>query len=132
VNSIASGKRMLSSMSPTIVLRNGKILFVLGTPGGSTIITTVAQLIVDIIDFRIRGFEAVSLPRFHHQWLPDKVFCERNTFSEKTTEQLQAIGYNLEERSAIGDVQMIQIDDSIRCGISDPRGMGKAISQRCR
>ncbi|OQX84709.1 MAG: gamma-glutamyltransferase [Candidatus Latescibacteria bacterium 4484_7] len=131
-NSIAPGKRMLSSMSPTIVLDGGKIFMILGTPGGSTIITTVAQIIVDVIDFRMSVSDAVSMPRFHHQWLPDEIFYEKNAFTEKEMEELKTMGYELSERSSIGDVQVIQVVDSIRCGVSDPRGMGEAASQWCR
>ena len=79
-NAIEPGKRMLSSMAPTIVLRDGKTFLVLGTPGGSTIITTIAQILIDMLDFDMNLEEAVSAPRFHHQWLPDRISVENGAF----------------------------------------------------
>ena len=78
-NAIEPGKRMLSSMAPTIVLRGGEPFLVLGTPGGATIITTVAQMIVNVVDFGMTIEDAVAAPRFHHQWLPDRVSFEPGT-----------------------------------------------------
>ena len=77
-NAIAPGKRMLSSMTPTIVLKNNKPLLVVGTPGGTTIPTSVFQSLVNILDFNMSAADAVNLPKFHHQWLPDRIDVEEN------------------------------------------------------
>jgi gamma-glutamyltranspeptidase/glutathione hydrolase len=126
-NAIEPGKRMLSSMAPTIVQRDGAVRLVLGTPGGSTIITTVAQVIIGIIDFGLSPEEAVSAPRFHHQWSPDSIEYERVAFTEETLALLTARGHVCKERAgAIGDVQLIMLEDSTAYGVSDPRGGGEA------
>ena len=126
-NAIEPGKRMLSSMAPTIVLRNGKPVFVLGTPGGSTIITTIAQIVVDIADFGMTLEEAVAAPRFHHQWLPDRISFEKGVLTRYLRGHLAARGHTVEERSEpIGDVQAIAIREDCACGVSDPRGGGAA------
>ena len=113
-NEIGPGRRMLSSMAPTIVLRDGETWLVLGTPGGSTIITTVAQVIMNM----------VSAPRYHHQWNPDVVYCERGAFDGPLRAELGGMGYTLKERSLIGDVQMIVREGRFLVGISDPRREG--------
>lgn len=126
-NAIEPGKRMLSSMSPTIVLRDGSVFLVLGTPGGSTIITTVAQVIVNIIDFDMNPEMAVYSPRFHHQWLPDKISYEHGAFSPELISLLSNRGHTCAERaSAIGDVQLILVEDAVFYGVADPRGGGRA------
>ncbi|HEU0126766.1 MAG TPA: gamma-glutamyltransferase, partial [Flavobacterium sp.] len=89
-NSIAPQKRMLSSMTPTIVEKNGKLFMVVGTPGGSTIITSVLQAILNVYEYNLSMQEAVNAPRFHHQWLPDLITFEPNTFASKTIDQLKA------------------------------------------
>ena len=89
-NSIAPQKRMLSSMTPTIVEKNGKLFMVVGTPGGSTIITSVLQTILNVYEYKLSMQEAVNAPRFHHQWLPDLITFEPNTFNPKTIENLKA------------------------------------------
>ena len=125
-NAIRPGKRMLSSMAPTIVLKGQKPFIVLGTPGGSTIITTVAQLIVDIVDFGMDPAEAVAAPRFHHQWLPDLIYYEKGALPDLILGDLRRRGHSLKERDPIGDAQVIVIREE-RCGASDPRGGGKTL-----
>jgi len=107
-NAIAPGKRMLSSMTPTIVLKNGSPYLVVGTPGGTTIITSVFQTLVDILEFNMTVEDAVNKPKFHHQWLPDILFLEKG-FSAKVKSELEAMGYKIKERSAIGRTEVIQI-----------------------
>jgi gamma-glutamyltranspeptidase / glutathione hydrolase len=125
-NAIAPGKRMLSSMAPTIVLRDGKTYLVLGTPGGATIITTIAQILVDMIDFGMSLEESVSTPRFHHQWLPDHISVEYGAFGRYLLRNLEEKGHRVTERGPIGDAQVIEVRGSAACGMSDPRGDGAA------
>jgi gamma-glutamyltranspeptidase/glutathione hydrolase len=125
-NAIAPRKRMLSSMTPTIVLRDGKTYLVLGTPGGATIITTIAQIIVDMLDFGMSLEEAVSTPRFHHQWLPDCIRVEYGAFGRYMIRNLGEKGHRIEERGPIGDAQVIEVRGAAACGMSDPRGGGAA------
>jgi gamma-glutamyltranspeptidase / glutathione hydrolase len=121
-NAIAPGKRMLSSMAPTIVLQNEKPFLVVGTPGGTTIPTSVFQTIVDIIDFKMSTEDAVYKPKFHHQWLPDQIDMERN-FPKETREALQKMGYKIVERSSIGRTEVIKVlpDGSFEA-VADNRG----------
>lgn len=121
-NAIAPGKRMLSSMTPTLVLQNGQPFLVVGTPGGTTIPTSVFQTIVNIIDFGLSTEEAVYGPKFHHQWLPDEVFVER-TFPESVKAALQTMGYKLTVRGGIGRVEVIKVlpDGSFEA-VADNRG----------
>lgn len=107
-NAIAPGKRMLSSMAPTIVLQNGKPFLVIGTPGGTTIPTSVFQTIVDIVDFGLSTENAVDGPKFHHQWLPDAVEVEK-TFPVSVRSALQKMGYTITERSSIGRTEAIKV-----------------------
>ncbi len=125
-NAIEPGKRMLSSMTPTIVLHSGEPWLVLGSPGGSTIITTVAQVMMNIIDFGMEPMEAVSTWRYHHQWSPDVVYFEDGAFTAYEREGLEEKGYQLKERSLIGDVQLIVKDGSSLTGVSDPRRGGSS------
>lgn len=121
-NAIAPYKRMLSSMTPTIVLKDGKPFMVVGTPGGTTIITSVLQSIVNVIDFGMNAGDAVNKPKFHHQWLPDKIYVEK-TFPEAVRQQLQAMGYTLEERSTIGRTEMIlKLPNGQLEAVGDSRG----------
>ncbi|MDW5288165.1 gamma-glutamyltransferase [Formosa sp. PL04] len=108
-NSIAPQKRMLSSMTPTIVEKDGELFMTVGTPGGSTIITCVLQTILNIHEFNMGMQEAVNAPRFHHQWLPDQVLMEPNKFSRETISELEAKGYliNEEDSPIIGRVDGI-------------------------
>jgi gamma-glutamyltranspeptidase/glutathione hydrolase len=120
-NAIAPGKRMLSSMTPTIVLRRGKPFLCLGTPGGTTIPTSVFQTLVNIIDYKLSPEEAVNRPKFHHQWLPDVLFVEEE-FEAATILQLEEMGYSVRRRGPIGRTELIQISGKNRIGIADKRG----------
>lgn len=125
-NAIAPGKRMLSSMTPTIVLQNGKPFLVLGTPGGTTIPTSLFQTIVDIIDFNMGTEDAVDKPKFHHQWLPDQVDVEK-TFPQETKTALQKMGYRIVERSSIGRTEVIKVlPDGKFEAVADVRGADDA------
>ena len=124
-NSIAPGKRMLSSMTPTIVEKEGQLWLVVGTPGGSTIITAVAQTILNTYEFELSMQEAVNAPRFHHQWLPDVLVFEPEGFSKQTIESLKNKGYliNEERTRIIGKVDAIRVlADGRLEGAADPRG----------
>jgi len=122
-NSIYPGKRMLSSMTPTIIEKDGKLLMVVGTPGGSTIITSVFQTILNVLAFGQDMQSAVAAPRFHHQWLPDEVAVEKGAFSPATRAYLEGKGYKLKERGSIGRVDAILVkpDGALETG-ADPRG----------
>ncbi len=122
-NAIAPGKRMLSSMTPTIVADHGQTRLVVGSPGGSKIITTVFQIILHTLMLDVPLKEAVALPRMHHQWTPDILFVEENLFHPDTLEALRALGHQVVERSPIGRVDAIWIDAvGNRTGVADPRG----------
>lgn len=126
-NAIAPGKRMLSSMTPTIVLKNNKPYIIVGTPGGTTIPTSVYQTLVDIIDFKSDGHrmspqDAVNFPKFHHQWLPDEIFVEKD-FNKNVIIQLKEMGYKITERSSIGRTEVIMVnDDKTITAVADHRG----------
>jgi gamma-glutamyltranspeptidase/glutathione hydrolase len=120
-NAIAPGKRMLSSMTPTIVLKNNKPWIVVGTPGGTTIPTSVYQTLVDIIDFHMTPQDAVNFPKFHHQWLPDEIFVEKD-FDKKVIEELKAMGYKISIRDAIGRTEVIMSQDKTITVVADHRG----------
>jgi len=105
-NAIAPGKRMLSSMTPTIVLKNNKPYLVVGTPGGTTIPTSVFQTLINILEFGMTTEDAVNKPKFHHQWLPDELYVEKG-FSEDVKKELISMGYKLKERGAIGRTEVI-------------------------
>jgi len=129
-NSIAAEKRMLSSMTPTIVEKEGKLWMVVGTPGGSTIITAVAQTILNAYEFNLSMQEAVNAPRFHHQWLPDMVIFEPDGFPETLKEELKGKGYiiNEERTPIIGKVDAIKIlPDGKLEGGADKRGDDTAV-----
>ncbi len=122
-NAIAPGKRMLSSMTPTILEKDGKLFMVVGTPGGSTIITSVFQTILNVIEHGMTMQQSVNALKFHHQWLPDKTIFEKNAFSDATVEKLQSRGYILERlTNTLGrmDCVLIQPDGTYE-GASDPR-----------
>jgi gamma-glutamyltranspeptidase/glutathione hydrolase len=107
-NAIAPNKRMLSSMSPTIVLQNDQPYLVLGTPGGTTIPTSVFQTLVNVLEFNMSPAEAVNQPKFHHQWLPDQIYLEQG-FNEHTKNALTKMGYKVTEIPQIGRVELISI-----------------------
>lgn len=121
-NAIAPNKRMLSSMTPTILEKEGKLFMVVGTPGGSTIITSVFQTILNVLEFRQPIQEAVTSKRFHHQWLPDVVDIEKEAFSSSTQQILEAKGYKISPRSPIGRVDAILKVNGGYEGGADPRG----------
>jgi gamma-glutamyltranspeptidase / glutathione hydrolase len=110
-NSIAPGKRMLSSMTPTIVEKNGQLFMVVGSPGGSTIITSVLQTILNVYEYKMNMQQAVNAPRFHHQWLPDLITFEPKTFDTTTFEKLKTKGYIINEKTTpvIGKVDAILV-----------------------
>ena len=127
-NAIEPGKRMLSSMTPTILEKDGQLFMVVGTPGGSTIMTSVFQTVLNVVDFGMDMQTAVSAPRFHHQWLPDEVAVEREAISKAVRHALTNTGYKLVNRSAIGRVDAIMVmpDGSLQGG-ADPRGDDVAV-----
>ncbi|UCG52225.1 MAG: gamma-glutamyltransferase [Candidatus Latescibacterota bacterium] len=138
-NAIAPGKRMLSSMSPTIVLAGNELFMIVGSPGGATIPTTVLQVISNVIDFGMTLEEAVAGRRVHNQYLPDKISIEVDALAPLVIEALETLGHKVVTRKNIGDVQAILIRNGRRhgdssspgsgrvSGVSDPRGNGRAI-----
>jgi len=120
-NIIAPGKRMLSSMSPTIVTKNGKLFMVTGSPGGRTIINTVMEIVLNGVDFGMDARQAVDAPRFHHQWLPDEITFERNALPDSTTQRLQAMGHTLRFAGMQGDGHTIIVKDGVAYGANDKR-----------
>ena len=125
-NAIEAYKRPLSSMTPTIVLKNNKPFLILGTPGGSTIITTVFQNILNVVTHNMNIKEAVDAPRFHSQWLPDQIDYEKNSLSKKTANQLKRLGHKTEKRGYIGEANGIMIDGGLFLGGADKRGENSA------
>jgi gamma-glutamyltranspeptidase/glutathione hydrolase len=134
-NSIQPEKRMLSSMTPTIILQNGKPFIIIGSPGGSTIITVILQVILNCIDFDMNIREAIEKPRIHHQWLPDSLYYEQSASGGALTpeikQELTAMGYALVDKDAelriLGIAEGIMIDNKIIYGASDHRGGGLAV-----
>jgi gamma-glutamyltranspeptidase/glutathione hydrolase len=122
-NSIQPGKRMLSSMTPTIIEKNGKLFMVVGTPGGATIITSVFQTVLNVIEFKMDMQQAVDAKRFHHQWLPDLVEIEKGAITADEKNKLEQKGYKIADHGQIGRVDAILITkDGYYQGGADPRG----------
>jgi gamma-glutamyltranspeptidase len=123
-------KRPLSSMSPTIVLKDHQVYMVLGSPGGARIITTVMQVMLNVIDHGMTIREAVDAPRVHLQWIPDELRIEKNGLSADTMEKLTAMGYKIQVKPNMGDVNAIMVDPKTKAFLkaSDPRNNSKGIS----
>ncbi len=129
-NAVGANKRPLSAMTPTIVLKDGKLFLVLGSPGGPTIITTVANVLMGVIDYGLNIQEAVNAERFHQQWLPDQIYMEKYGLSPDTVGVLEHMGYKIKsDRDFWGDAECIAIDEKTgeRLGASDGRNNGKAV-----
>jgi gamma-glutamyltranspeptidase/glutathione hydrolase len=121
-NAIKAGKRMLSSMTPTIVLKDNYPFLVVGTPGGTTIPTSVFQTLVNIIEFNMSTEDAVWKAKFHHQWLPDEIMIER-AIPEATREELRKMGYTVKDRGPIGRTEVIKVlPDKKFEAVADVRG----------
>jgi gamma-glutamyltranspeptidase/glutathione hydrolase len=127
-NAVAPRKRPLSAMTPTIVVRDGKVRLVLGSPGGGTIINTVLQVLLNVLVYQMDVRQAVTAPRFHHQWMPDQLELERWGFSADTIRMLEEAGYVIRRRERQGACQAIAVDAATgwRWGAADPRSDGKA------
>jgi gamma-glutamyltranspeptidase/glutathione hydrolase len=129
-NAIGPGKRPLSAMTPTIVLKDGKLFLVLGSPGGPTIITTVANVLMGVADYGLNIQQAVNAPRFHNQWMPDEILVESTGISPDTIGILERMGHKITKpREYWGDAECIVIDEKTgeRLGASDGRNQGKAV-----
>jgi len=124
-NAIEANKRPLSSMTPTIVLKDGEPYIATGTPGGSKIITAVFQQLVNVLNYKLNIAEATNAPRVHHQWQPDILYVERNTPSD-TIKLLKAQGYTVEVSSSLGSLQSIMKHNGVFLGAADPRRPGSA------
>ncbi|MGD0038074.1 MAG: gamma-glutamyltransferase [Bacteroidota bacterium] len=128
-NAVQPNKRMLSSMTPTIVVKDQKPYLILGSPGGSSIITTVLQVLMNVVDYGMNIKQAVDAPRIHHQWLPDTLYYERSVFSRDVAQELKRRGYILAEQPGHqGRVEAIMVDpnNGLYLGVSDFRGFGLA------
>ena len=129
-NAIGPGKRPLSAMTPTIVLKDGKLFLVLGSPGGPTIITTVVNILIGVVDYGLNIQQAVNAPRFHNQWMPDGILVESTGISPDTIGILERMGHKIvKDREYWGDAECIAIDGKSgeRLGASDGRNQGKAV-----
>lgn len=122
-NAVEGGKRPLSSMSPTLVFKDGKLFLATGSPGGSRIITTTLQIILNVVDHGMNIAEATAAPRIHNQWLPDEIRIEEG-LSPDTVRLLEARGHKVEVKNAMGSTQSIMLVDGILAGASDPRRPG--------
>src|SRR5262249_34681859 len=128
-NAIAPGKRPLSAMTPTFVTQGKNLILVIGSPGGSTIINTVLQILLYVIDFGFTIQEAIDAPRFHHQYLPDELRLEKRGWAQDVVTALQNQGHKTVVRGFMGDAQGIQLDPQTGSllGAADPRGDGLAV-----
>jgi gamma-glutamyltranspeptidase/glutathione hydrolase len=134
-NAVAARKRPLSAMTPTIVMKDGKLWFALGSPGGPTIINTVTQVIINIVDHGMDIQQAIDWPRVHHQWMPDEIKYEPFGLAPDVIKRLEEMGHKFSDKPDseggryIGDVEGVMIEDKtgIRLGGSDPRRDGKSI-----
>lgn len=127
-NAIVPGKRMLSSMTPTIVLKNGKPFIITGTPGGTTITTSVYQTLLNILEFKLDAATTVNAPKFHMQWLPDVIYTEPG-FPEELIKKLESIGYTIRKRGPIGRTELILIREDGSCeAVGDKRGDDAALA----
>jgi gamma-glutamyltranspeptidase/glutathione hydrolase len=129
-NAVEAGKRPLSSMTPTIVVRDGSVRYVLGSPGGGRIINTVLQVLMNVVDHEMPLIDAVRAPRVHHQWRPEHLFFERNALNPDSRALLEAMGHRFAEgASAVGRCQAIEVRaDGVRIGVADPRSGGAAFA----
>jgi gamma-glutamyltranspeptidase/glutathione hydrolase len=120
-NLIEPEKRMLSSMTPTIVAKDGKPYLIIGTPGGRTIINTVFQTVLNVLAYDMRVDKAIDAMKIHHQWLPDRIFYERHLLSPDTRKALEAMNHTLVARNSLGELMGIQIDaiNHVLIGASD-------------
>jgi gamma-glutamyltranspeptidase/glutathione hydrolase len=125
-NSVQPRKTPLSSMSPTIVLRGGKLYLVLGSRGGPTIINTVLEVLVNVIDFGMNVADAVDQPRFHHQWFPDQLMVEKRFSPDTILELLRTEGHAVKVIGGQGEVAAILVDGDWLTGSADPRSEGIA------
>jgi gamma-glutamyltranspeptidase/glutathione hydrolase len=130
-NLVEPGKRMLSSQTPTIVMKDGRVVLVTGSPGGRTIINTVLGVVTNVIDFGMTVRDAVNAPRLHHQWLPDVIKSETGRVSSDVRQQLESLGHRLEESKKQGDAHSIWINPAtgVRHGAADKRISGHAAAQ---
>ncbi len=128
-NKIEPNKRMLSSMCPTIILKDDKPFMIVGSPGGSTIPTVVLQVILNVLDFDMDIQQAIDMPRIHHQWLPDELYFEEYELSLDEKDVLKRMGYNFGYERKLGRVEGITVDqeNKLYFGATDPRGYGAAI-----
>jgi gamma-glutamyltranspeptidase/glutathione hydrolase len=128
-NKIEPGKRMVSSMSPTILLKDNKPYLIIGSPGGSTISTIVLQVLMNAVDFGMDIQQAIDMPRIHHQWLPDRIDYEKFGLSADVLSSLKLMGHIIGEEIILGRVEGILADynQNIFYGATDPRGYGAAI-----
>jgi gamma-glutamyltranspeptidase/glutathione hydrolase len=127
-NAIASKKRMLSSMTPTIVAKNGKVFLIAGTPGGSTIITSVFQIVVNTIDYDMDIYNAVQAKRFHHQFLPDQIMIEKEMIHSEIIDSLKQKNYQIKDVKALGYVKAILVKNGMIYGSGDKRNMDDAVA----
>jgi len=127
-NAVAPGKTPLSSMTPAIATRDGKLVLAAGAPGGSTIITTVLQIVLNVVEFGMDAQGAVSAPRIHHQWLPDMLFVEEGGFDDEVLAELRRRGHEIDRRRSWGNANVVvRTEDGLLEGAADPRGEGVAV-----